>query len=943
MAAAALGTALLLAAVLPLPSAHARGLTEAQLSRLDPRSEATSVLLESVKELLKNEQLEDALPFLHELLVRLEGDTDRKARQTLAFSTYQLGDVYMKLGEYQDAAKYFAQFSDEFPRDPSYPAARILAGQCLTLLRQWPKVEEQMNELMNDRILKDEQKVKATQLLAEALYQQQRWEETVSPLVTLFRSAKDDVVRSGTAVMLVTCYVRLNEFDNLFKFLPYCDDRARHDVGLNVALLEAGDAHYNQGEYQKALLLYRLVLLRSDLILHYESRLQEIKDNTKPFVAGGSVSLTTYKENLRKRQILFDRLTHQLEVIRDFQDYDMDVALRLAQCYSDLDRNWPSHAIYERIYTENPTNALAEQARFSAFSVMLDEREWPTAVAEGYEYVDLLPQGEFIDDVTLNLMRVHMQQNQFDLAFEMGQKGLVLSPEHKYIDQVKYLMGYIRFTQFDYPTSLELFTEVMESWPQSKYYESAEYWRAMTLLFLGNFEEAVAAFKAYLASTRYEVQAYKEDCSYRLGIAEYGAEQFVESEATFRDFVETYPDSALVSEAYAMLGDLRAAEGDLLVALDFYSTAREKARSMAQVNYPLFQSAKVLELEKKYTEIIELMSDYLKEWGEKGDLANVANWKGKSYKAIDEYPRALEAYFAIIDEFGNEARLTGVDMILNEIITDFNGEEWGHYGEVITEKLSSHLDLAISKHQKTLELRYLTLYAHLTKGEARELYVDSVVQSKNVPASGPLTLVLMAREGVKRENYEVVHEAYDRFMSTYGVSANMLYVMNANLDAHVKEGNYEDALALSEDILMKFGYSKSVGWARKRRGDVYREQKKYELAVEAYKEVLAIREWRGPLTPEALFCTGICKMELGDIEAAFAYFQRIYVLYEDYTEWVAPAYARSIDCLKQLGGHSEDIIKTYREMLANEKVAATPEGQKAREMLRRLVPEEVTP
>jgi hypothetical protein len=84
----------------------------------------------------------------------------------------------------------------------------------------------------------------------------------------------------------------------------------------------------------------------------------------------------------------------------------------------------------------------------------------------------------------------------------------------------------------------------------------------------------------------------------------------------------------------------------------------------------------------------------------------------------------------------------------------------------------------------------------------------------------------------------------------------------------------------------------------------------------------------------------LCKLELGEVQEAFAYFQRIYVLYEDYTEWVAPAYARSIECLQQLGGHSEDIISTYKEMLANEKVAATPEGRKARERLNRLLPEE---
>jgi tetratricopeptide (TPR) repeat protein len=119
---------------------------------------------------------------------------------------------------------------------------------------------------------------------------------------------------------------------------------------------------------------------------------------------------------------------------------------------------------------------------------------------------------------------------------------------------------------------------------------------------------------------------------------------------------------------------------------------------------------------------------------------------------------------------------------------------------------------------------------------------------------------------------------------------------------------------------------------------VYRLQGKHELAVEAYSELLAIREWRGPLTPEALYCIGNSKLELGETEEAFAYFQRIYVLYEQYTEWVAPAYAKSIECLSKLGSRTQDILNTYEEMLANEQVAATPEGKEARVQLNRLRP-----
>ncbi len=933
----------LLAAVLLSagPSARARGVTESQLSRLDPSSESTSVLLVTIKDLLTNDQYEDALPFLKESVRRLDGDETKKARQTRAFSLYQLGHCQMKLGEYISAARNFIRFAEEFPEDLQQESARVLAAQSLTMLQQWPAVEEQAALVLENPRLAEELKISATQLLSESRYQQEKWSEAVRPLATLFRMAPKEEVRAGAAVMLVTCYVRLDDFGNLFKFLPHCNGAARHDVGLNVALLEAGDSHYNQGEYQKALLLYRLVLLKKDLIAHYENRLRETKALIKPFVVDGRQTLAEHQEQQLKLQQLYTRLDKQYNVITNFQDYDQDVALRMAQCYNDLQRNWPAHAIYQKIYTENPTSSLADQSRFSAFAVMLDEREWALAIAEGYDYVEKCAAGEFVDDVTLNLMQVHMQQDQFELAYAAGQKGLEMSPDHKHIDQVKYLMGYIRFRSMDYEEALARFSEVLERWPASRYYESAEYWRSMALLFLGRFPEAVAAFEGYLTSSEYDKRLYEEDASYRLGIAQYGDELYAESEATFRAFVDEYPESQLLSEAYAMLGDLRAAEGDLQVALDFYGLAREKALTMGQVNYPLFQTAKVLELKKDYLELVELMGSYLAEQGETGDFVNAANWQGKAYKALDEYPHALDAYLKTVDAFGNNANLGGVGLILRQIVSDYNGDDWVAYREIITGKLAEHLAAAQARNQKTLELHYQTAFARITEGEERAAYVNAIVQSRNVPAAGAGTLVLIAREGVKRKDWELVHDAHRRFRSTFKISNNMLYIMNANLDALVNDGSYDDALALSEEILQKFGYSRSVGWARKRRGDVFRLQKDYERALEAYKEVLAIREWRGPLTPEALYCSGICKFELGEIEEAFAYFQRIYVLYEDYTRWVAPAYAKSIECLELLGGHEADIIKTCKEMLANEAVADTPEGEAARKRLQEFAPEEV--
>jgi TolA-binding protein len=910
---------------------NSRGLTAGQLAFLDPASESTSVLIETVKELLRADQMVEAIPFMEELLVRLEEDEDTKAQKTRAYTLYQLGQCRMKLGSYEEAAGHLVEFADLYTNEVEYVSARIDAARCYTLLEEWSKVEEQSTLVLQNPLLPDAQKRAVIKVQGEALYRQEKWAEAVRPLNALFRMSQNEVERNSAAVMLVTCYVRSGAFDRLFAFLPECEGGGRYDVGLNVALLEAGDEHYKRGEFHKALMLYRLVMGRQELINYYEALMAAILASIRPPVAGGEVSIEAQKEANLERQLRHRRMALQLEVIQRFEDYDLDVLLRIAQCYADLKRNWPAYTVYKHLYTTYPDHALAEQGRYSAFIAMTSEEEWELALSEGYAFVEALPEGEYIDDVTLNLLQIHMQREQLDRAYSMGLKALEISPDHTYIDQVSFLLGYIQFVRLDYASAQHYFDEVLRRWPESNYYEPAEYWRAMSQLFQGSFAAAAVSFQAYLTNPLYAELKFGEDAQYRLGFAQFGAEQFAEAEETFRAFLVGYPHSSLISEALAMIGDLRGEAGDLEAAIDFYEQAIIKAETMAQRNYPTFRMAAALHILERYELLVERMADYIRIWGERGEVAQACNWQAKAYKSMEPpaYEKALDAYTFGINTFGQLADLATVDAILREILADWQSESWKEQHPFILQRMKDELRQVGATDASALRMRYETLLALMLEADERDDYVMALLKPELVDEAGPLTLQLMAEEAVKAKQYGLVHAAYNRYLAHFGVSRSMLYVMNAELEALVQEGNFEAGAMLAEDIMVRFGHSPSVAWAWKRRGDAYRLLKQYEDAEASYNYLLGIREWRGELTPEAHYWLGVCKMEQGKHRDAYAHFQRIYVLYEEYTDWVAKAYLKSVECLKELG-EDEYVLNTYREMLANEAVASTEEGRRAR-------------
>ena len=76
-------------------------------------------------------------------------------------------------------------------------------------------------------------------------------------------------------------------------------------------------------------------------------------------------------------------------------------------------------------------------------------------------------------------------------------------------------------------------------------------------------------------------------------------------------------------------------------------------------------------------------------------------------------------------------------------------------------------------------------------------------------------------------------------------------------------------------------------------------------------------------------------MDSDDPRKAIPYYQRIYVLYGGWTDYVAKAYLKSGIAFEQLE-MKDDARNTYVEMLANEDLQRKPEYKQAEERLQAL-------
>jgi TolA-binding protein len=868
---------------------------------------ATSQLLKQARDLLENRKAAEAVSFLEEVLVRLQEMDDPQSVKARMTARYQLGLCRLEAGQYEQAAADFQQFIVDFPGHESVSEARFLTLDALAWQEDSAPMRAYINELEQSGEL-----------------------ERLLPVL----GEKNDTTRHAV-LSLLSAYARAADYEGFQRFLPFSDEDALSDIGLNLALMDGGDLAVEQGEYLTALQLYRAVRVCSELLAGYDRRLAALQAELK--IPLPWVPVAQRDAQLAQRAADTDRLARMTAERADLErkNYDQDLMVRMAQCYDAMERRWNAYVLYNHLYTAFPDSRSAERSRYSAFQCLAALDELPRAKEEAAAYLELYPAGRYRDAVTLGLMQIHLRLSDLTAAETLGQALREQDPIHRYVDQVVYLLGYVQFQLQNYEAALELFRETASAWPDRIYAEESVYWQGMCSLFLGRYAEAAEVFEGYLADTERSPKEFEEDVLYRLGMARYGLEEYETAKEIFQRFPVQFPVSDLCSEAFSMLGDLYGADGELDQALTFYGQARECAVNAEQESYAVFQAAQVYDLLDRHADLVALMQGYLDERGADGDFAKAVLRMCRSMRVLGENEKALDALCDAAVHFGNIPHAEQADLLFTDLLDEVRDPLRGGVSAdgLIARLGPARADAAADESRQALALRLTALFAGIS--DLPNEYSEALLAEENLELFTPLPLRVFAEAAAARGDRVRVQQALDCFLNKYAESSDALVMSNIQIRLLMAAGRMEEALALAQQSLARYPDDPAAAQTHMLAADALRLAGQYERAAEMYSGLLAVRDWRGPLTPQALYWTGVCAREQGLVEQACAWFQRVYVLYQQYPEWTAKAYAASADCLEKLGRH-DDVVRTWREMVADPEVVRTPEGRQAEAELEKL-------
>ncbi len=907
----------------------------------DYASMGISDLVGTADRMLQRGDYSGAIPALKEVINRTGGMTDLSGRETAQTCRFQLARSYYQNGNSAEGIRVLEEYLANEPRKKEVMALRMMA-QGFFDTGDWEKIEEISARLLGMDGLDREDIYNANLLLGQARFRQEKWAESVEPLGYAVRFTPDERVEQLCQIMIVRALVEAEDWRQLFGWIPriYRTD-SKYDISLNLTLMKAGKARFEDDDYLNALLLYRMVLPREKLLSFSNDRISALAEKLDSEMKRGIP-----QAEIEERQNEIKDLQESIKVLEELPPYEDEVTFRIGQIYAEVKRYWEGYVLFDKLYLQDRNSEIGEASMLQSVLVLYDIGQTAEAEERILLYLEEKPDGQYARTLLTMLLRDNLIKQNFARVVEMRPKieGLPATDDPTELElqaDLHYMLSFGYFQSRDYKSSGDQFSIIIDKYKESPHVADSIYYRGMTYMMQANYAMALPDFKRYQQENEYG--EHLAASLFREGVCQYGLENIPDAKAVFTRFIEKYPDDVLVSEAYSMRGDIEAATEatnedpyTLDRALADYRNGIDKATAPLQASYAAFQAAKVYKLEFKWQEIIDLMNYYMDRWEEQADVAEAVFWIGQAQIELGQVQEAITAYLDSIERFGNDPMQYGVDKIIHELVKISNSYLSEEDREGLTLKVKLKLT-NIDPRYDVLRLRLQASEALLQGEEAAAAFGAELLENNTeLKLTSPASLALMCNAAVDTGNVEQMKRLSEYFIATFDESDLLWQAYRAQTFMYLQDKNYSKVLWSIEEAQGMFGAEPHMGWAQIIKADTEYKMGDLKQAEDSYNMVLGVAEWRGPLFAEAMIGMGNCRLAADDLEAAHSFYQRVYLLFKSYDDgdWAAKGYLNAADVLLKMG-EEEKAVNTLKAMLEDPYTNTNPLSEQVREQLKK--------
>ena len=873
----------------------------------------------------------DAIPPLNQLVTWFADSQESRIISMMESVYFNLGMAHFLCGHFSEAETVFDTYLRKYRHGPRAWQAAAYRGDAFRFQTQYAKALKAYQDALSTYTYGPDWRADILIGMAKCHLAEERWAQAAPLLLDVYRTAPDFQRRNWAASLLAVSYLKDLRVEPVYDMMPYLlhpKSYASYSVALNLALLEAGDALFEDEKYRDSLWIYRVVYPHDVITI----RATEYKEELVKSVSRLRREPGQIRKLIRLQEEI-GQIEQELKALDEIPNYDAELGYRIARGYQEIQRYREARELFHHLYeTEIPDRM--EECLYLSFFCAAQVQPWQQAVSIGREYMTVYPAGEYYDTVSLTVGQIYAQQQNWPQVIQTLTNALDVSPQHADIVECLYLLGYAYFMEEQFSNAVASLVRMNRDYPGNDREVEGSYWIGMSFLFDRQYDEARPYFDHVVLF--FPNSSYAEDAAFRSATCDYGLSLFERAEDKMRRFLDRYPGTRLAGEAHLILGDIAGARGQLGRAVEEYQQALALELNIEHYNFAAFRAGEILFRDlKDYHGVIAHFERYRERAREGSNIPQALYWEGNAWWQLGEKERALLFYRKAMAEYGHDREALGVDLILDEWAgklrdapPDLAALGWREARDLLRTSLArTNLVLA-------LRLQRLLLYDPKTTEADRAAIMNNLRNPQNLALASPAILELLLDEAQQRNDRDTEALVAERIVADfpetdYALSARMVLARHGE-DAQ----DFEAAIRHLTVVREVFASSPEAAEALLQLGRIYLKAKRYDEADQAYNDVLAAREWR-PLWPQALYGRGEVALQRRDYSKAAAYFERIYVLYTAHREWAAKAYLARAEALLRLRERKK-AMETLEEFLALPEFSDRPETEEARTLLTRI-------
>ena len=873
----------------------------------------------------------EAIPLLEQLITWFKTSKKPSYRRDCENYRFQLGLCHYLLGQFPLSEKRFKEYLKKHRKGTHAPKVAVYLADGYRFTGKLKQAVKSYDSARKEYRYDQEWQTDIRCSLARCFLAEEDWKGAIKHLAWVYENAPDEQRADWAVTLLTVGYLKEGKLKKVYKLVPYLmnpESLAARSIAFNLAALETADILFGEERYRDALWIYRLIYPKKTVARRSKRHVRVLRnevEDIREFLRGH------YRELLRAQERLAESEA-ELKSLEKVPEFGTELRFRVARSYMEIRRFREARALFLYLRIELDEES-AEQPLYLAFSCSTQLQPWDKAFEIGHEYMEAYPGGAFYDTVSISVGQMYAMQRKWPLVISTLTKALEVSPQHESIAECMFLIGYASFMEEKYKDAIKWLGDLNTKYPNHDRIEESTYWLGMAKLFDSRYKEAFAIFDQYIVD--YPNAGYCEDATFRRAVCQYGLSQFREAEGSLIRFAEKYSQSKLLGEVFMMLADVHGNFGELEKAVASFQKAIDcgEQLNIELYNYCCFRRGEMFNDMEAFEDIVGHFEAYIDRNREGSNLPMAIYWVSRAQWQLGRQKDAMDYLLKSVVTYGKDRKALGIDMLLQEWVSrskslgpKVSEEAWRQLGQLRAEVRKTRDRTLI------LRLEHIFLFCPSSSDEGKALTRRLILRPEAVEYAAPTVLEYIMDEAHKDGNLELAAKAartivQDFTETDYVIGARMLLAELA-----IEQEEYYTAEKHLNVIREVFASSGEAAKALIMLGNMYLKQNSHAKADRCFKDVLGVREWRGPLWPEALYGRGECARSRHDYRGATQFYERLYVLYGHHKIWVAKAYVARAECLLRMH-ESRKAREVLNEMLANEDLAGMAETKRANELL----------